>query len=48
LFKKYSNHQLCINKDTPLPVPSNQMMNGYLKEIAAMCGIDKILTSHIA
>lgn len=32
----------------PLPVPSNQKMNGYLKEIAAMCGIDKILTSHIA
>ena len=23
-------------------------MNGYLKEIAAICGIDKILTSHIA
>ena len=48
LIKKYSNHPLCINKDMPLPVPSNQKMNGYLKEIAAMCGIDKILTSHIA
>ena len=32
----------------PLPVPGNQKMNGYLKEIAAMGGIDKILTSHIA
>jgi len=32
----------------PLPVPGNQKMNGYLKEIAAMCGIDKVLTSHIA
>jgi len=48
LIKKYSNHPLCINKDMPLPVPSNQKMNGYLKEIAAMCGINKILTSHIA
>lgn len=48
LIKKYSNHPLCINKDMPLPVPSNQKMNGYLKEIAAICGIDKILTSHIA
>jgi site-specific recombinase XerD len=48
LIKKYSNHPLCINKDMPLPVPSNQKMNGYLKEIAAMCGIDKVLTSHIA
>ena len=48
LIEKYSNHPLCVNKCMPLPVPSNQKMNGYLKEIAAMCGIDKILTSHIA
>ena len=48
LIKKYSIHPLCISKDMPLPVPSNQKMNGYLKEIAAMCGIDKVLTSHIA
>ena len=31
-----------------MPVPSNQKMNGYLKEIAAVCGINKTLTSHIA
>ena len=48
LIEKYSKHSQCINKGMPLPVPSNQKMNGYLKEIAAMCGIDKILTSHIA
>ena len=24
LIKKYFNHPLCINKDMPLPVPSNQ------------------------
>jgi site-specific recombinase XerD len=29
-------------------VPSNQKMNGYLKEIAAICGINKILTTHTA
>jgi site-specific recombinase XerD len=31
-----------------LPVPSNQKMNDYLKEIASICKIDKTLTSHIA
>jgi site-specific recombinase XerD len=48
LIEKYSKHPLCVNKDTPLPVPSNQKMNGYLKEIADVCGINKTLTSHIA
>lgn len=31
-----------------LPVPSNQKMNSYLKEIGAVCGIDKELTFHLA
>lgn len=31
-----------------LPVPSNQKMNSYLKEIGALCGIDKDLTFHLA
>ena len=31
-----------------LPVKSNQKMNSYLKEIAAICGIEKKLTFHIA
>ncbi len=48
LIDKYSCHPHCLNKGTPLPVPSNQKMNGYLKEIAAICGINKPLTSHIA
>jgi integrase len=48
LIGKYINHPLCVNKNMPLPVPSNQKMNDYLKEIAAICGIDKVLTSHIA
>src|SRR5690606_20311921 len=48
LIEKYSSHPLCISKGVPLPVPSNQKMNGYLKEIADTCGIQKTLTSHIA
>jgi site-specific recombinase XerD len=31
-----------------LPVPSNQKMNAYLKEIGDLCGIDKELTFHLA
>lgn len=31
-----------------LPVPSNQKMNDYLKEIAAVCGIDKSISYHMA
>lgn len=31
-----------------VPVPSNQKVNAYLKEIASVCGIDKDLTFHMA
>jgi len=31
-----------------LPVPSNQKMNAYLKEIGDLCGIEKELTYHLA
>lgn len=31
-----------------LPVPSNQKTNDYLKEIAAVCGIEKKLSFHMA
>lgn len=31
-----------------LPVPSNQKMNAYLKEIGALCGIDKEISFHLA
>ena len=31
-----------------LPVPSNQKMNAYLKEIGDLCGIEKDLTFHVA
>ena len=31
-----------------MPVPSNQKMNAYLKEISDLCGINKKLTTHAA
>ncbi|VYU35647.1 Tyrosine recombinase XerD [Parabacteroides merdae] len=31
-----------------MPVPSNQRMNSYLKEIADICGINKPLSTHVA
>ncbi len=30
------------------PVIGNQKMNVYLKEIADVCGIEKLLTTHVA
>ncbi|RHH08653.1 site-specific integrase [Bacteroides fragilis] len=36
-------------ENTPcLPIPSNQKMNAFLKEIATLCGINKNLTVHVA
>ncbi len=48
ILAKYSQHPACLNKGKLLPVLSNQKMNGYLKEIADLCGIEKNLTCHIA
>lgn len=31
-----------------LPVLSNQRMNSYLKEVGDICGINKLLTFHLA
>lgn len=48
IIRKYEEHPQCITDDLLLPVISNQKMNAYLKEIADVCGIDKLLTFHIA
>jgi hypothetical protein len=48
IIDRYKEHPLCESRGLVLPVPSNQKMNDYLKEIAVICGIDKILTSHVA
>jgi site-specific recombinase XerD len=48
IIGKYENHPLCLNKNLLMPVLSNQKMNDYLKQIADLSGIDKVLTFHIA
>jgi site-specific recombinase XerD len=48
IIDKYANHPKSSNEDKLLPILTNQKMNGYLKEIAAICEIEKELTFHIA
>jgi site-specific recombinase XerD len=48
ILEKYKDHSSCINSERVLPVLSNQKYNDYLKEIAAICDINKKLTSHAA
>lgn len=48
ILDRYANHPKCNAERTLLPVSSNQKMNDYLKEIAAVCGIEKNITFHIA
>ena len=48
IIEKYKDSIKTGNPDVLLPVPSNQKMNSYLKEIADISGITKILTTHTA
>ncbi|PZR07242.1 MAG: recombinase [Flavobacterium psychrophilum] len=48
IIDKYKDHPECKIKDCLFPVPSNQKMNLYLKEIADACGISKNFTTHTA
>jgi site-specific recombinase XerD len=48
ILKKYKNNPCHQIKETLLPVPSNQKMNAYLKEVADLCKIDKKLHTHLA
>jgi site-specific recombinase XerD len=48
IIDKYADHPQAINEEKLLPILSNQKMNTYLKEIAAVCEIEKELTFHIA
>jgi len=48
IIDKYDNHPQSTNEEKLLPILSNQKMNAYLKEIAAVCEINKELTFHIA
>ena len=48
ILAKYENDAKAAKKGTLLPVPCNQVMNRYLKEIGTLCGINKVLTTHVA
>ena len=48
ILRKYADYPACKKKGVLLPVPCNQKMNSYLKEIADLCGIKKNLTTHTA
>ena len=48
IIKKYQYHPKVINSGKLLPILTNQRMNSYLKEIADLCKIQKLLTFHIA
>jgi len=48
IIKSYNEHPRWIAEDTLLPVMTNQKMNAYLKEIANIAKVNKLLTFHIA
>lgn len=48
LLDKYASHPKSIHQDLALPVLTNQKMNAYLKEIADIGKINKVLTFHLA
>lgn len=48
IIQAYKDHPQCVNQDCLLPVPSNCKLDAYLKEVADLCGINKLLTFHIA
>ena len=48
ILRRYERDEACLARGRVLPTPSNQKMNAYMKEIAAVCGIDKVLTTHCA
>ena len=48
LLRKYEHDKTCVERGRMLPIPSNNKMNAYLKEIATICNIDKNLTTHCA
>src|ERR1700749_2786934 len=48
IINRYRDHPFCSAHGKLLPVRSNQRFNGYLKEIAAICRINKELTTHTA
>ena len=48
ILNKYSNDPQCLNSGKLLPVLSNQKVNEYVKELIALCEIEKNVTFHTA
>lgn len=48
ILERHRDNPVCIENDLLLPVPSNTKYNGYLKELADICGVKKTLTTHTA
>lgn len=48
LLSLYANDPVCRANGRLMPVPANATMNNYLKEIAAVVGIQKRMTTHMA
>jgi site-specific recombinase XerD len=48
ILARYENDKECQLRGQLLPVPTNQKMNTYLKELADICEIKKHLTHHVA
>jgi len=48
ILDRYKDHPVCLNQNKALPVSSNQKMNEYLVEIAALAGVSKTLGNRIA
>jgi site-specific recombinase XerD len=47
ILEKYQDNPFVLNRGGILPVFSNQKLNGYLKELATVCGIKKKISCHI-
>jgi site-specific recombinase XerD len=47
IIQKYEEHEKVLATGYLVPIPSNQKVNAYLKEIGDLCGIRKKLTVHI-
>jgi site-specific recombinase XerD len=48
IIRSDDKHPQCVTADTLLPVMTNQKKNAYLKEIADLAKVKKLLTFHIA
>jgi site-specific recombinase XerD len=47
IIDKYKDDPVCVTNKQLLPVKSNQKLNAYLSELAALCEIDKHITMHL-